>query len=127
MTRGDTTHGMAFFLDSVAPDYHLQATSIAIDAGTTLSAPTVDFDGTPRPQGLGIDIGAYEYGLLIGPPTLPAGTLGAPYTLEHAGGDGDADGVVEEGAEQVLADGGHGEAAQATGPHDAAQVALSPV
>ena len=34
-------------------DYHLQATSPAIGAGTTLGAPSTDIDGKPRPQGKG--------------------------------------------------------------------------
>src|SRR5437867_1806737 len=46
----------------VAPgsDFHLLATSPAIDHGTATSAPTVDLDGSPRPVGAGVDIGAYE-------------------------------------------------------------------
>jgi hypothetical protein len=42
-------------------DYHLQATSPAIGAGTTLGAPSTDMDGKPRPQGKGIDIGPYQH------------------------------------------------------------------
>ncbi|MBZ5515237.1 MAG: right-handed parallel beta-helix repeat-containing protein [Acidobacteriia bacterium] len=42
-------------------DYHLQAGSPAIDAGTSENAPTADFDGVRRPQGTAWDIGAYEY------------------------------------------------------------------
>jgi hypothetical protein len=40
-------------------DYHLQPGSPAIDTGTPLS-PTTAYDGTPRPQSNGWDIGAYE-------------------------------------------------------------------
>ncbi|MEM1513481.1 MAG: right-handed parallel beta-helix repeat-containing protein [Candidatus Thermoplasmatota archaeon] len=42
-------------------DFHLKEGSIAIDAGTPHNAPPIDYDGTPRPQGSGYDIGAYEY------------------------------------------------------------------
>jgi hypothetical protein len=42
-------------------DYHLQATSPMIDAGTSIGAPTTDFGGNPRPQGKRYDIGAYQY------------------------------------------------------------------
>ncbi|MHB0970024.1 MAG: right-handed parallel beta-helix repeat-containing protein [Thermoanaerobaculia bacterium] len=45
-------------------DFHLRATSIAIDTGAPLDAPSTDFDGWRRPQGRGTDIGAYEYPLL---------------------------------------------------------------
>ncbi len=42
-------------------DYHLKPKSPAIDAGTSIGAPTDDIDGVPRPQGKGYDIGPYEY------------------------------------------------------------------
>jgi hypothetical protein len=42
-------------------DYHLKPTSPAIDAGTSIGAPTDDMDGVPRPQGKGYDIGPYEF------------------------------------------------------------------
>ncbi len=41
-------------------DYHLQANSPAIGAGTSVGAPSTDFDGKPRPQGK-VDIGPYEH------------------------------------------------------------------
>ncbi len=42
-------------------NYHLNETSPAIDAGSGVNAPTIDKDGIARPQGNGIDIGAYEF------------------------------------------------------------------
>lgn len=41
-------------------DYHLRSGSPAVDAGYAASAPTVDLEGTARPQGSGVDIGCYE-------------------------------------------------------------------
>jgi hypothetical protein len=41
-------------------DFHLLASSPAIDTGTATDAPTNDLDGNPRPIGAGVDIGAYE-------------------------------------------------------------------
>ena len=58
-------------------DFHLNAASPCIDAGTATSAPSTDKDGVARPQGGGYDMGAYEYVVL---PTI---------SLEH-----DAAGVV---------------------------------
>ena len=69
----------------VAPgsDFHLLDTSPAIDAGTSTEAPSADLDGTPRPVGSFVDIGAYESlsptcgdggpdpGEQCGEPTLP--------------------------------------------------------
>ena len=43
-------------------DFHLQATSPAIDAGTNDFAPEDDLDGVARPVGATVDIGPYEYG-----------------------------------------------------------------
>lgn len=42
-------------------DFHLQADSAAIDKGLALSEVLMDKDGMGRPQGLGYDIGAYEF------------------------------------------------------------------
>ncbi|HXU41689.1 MAG TPA: choice-of-anchor Q domain-containing protein, partial [Burkholderiales bacterium] len=54
------------FVNAAGGNYHLQAASPAIDAGSSLNAPTVDFDGAARPRdGNGdgsalTDIGAFE-------------------------------------------------------------------
>src|SRR5262249_53710338 len=55
-----TTTASSLFVNAAGNDYHLSATSPAIDTGTATSAPATDFDGNPRPQGAGYDIGAYE-------------------------------------------------------------------
>jgi hypothetical protein len=49
------------FVNRAAFDLHLQASSAAIDMGTGDAAPADDFDGDPRPQGQGYDVGADEY------------------------------------------------------------------
>ncbi|MEP7284550.1 MAG: right-handed parallel beta-helix repeat-containing protein [Chloroflexota bacterium] len=49
------------FVNLAAGIFLLQSTSRAIDAGTTIAAITTDFNATPRPQGRGYDIGAYEF------------------------------------------------------------------
>ena len=48
------------FRDINSQDYHLIANSPCIDVGTSSGAPTTDIEGTPRPLGLGMDMGAYE-------------------------------------------------------------------
>lgn len=55
------------FVDAAGGDYHLQAGSPCIDAGTNEGAPNMDFDGNPRPiDGDGdniavVDMGAFEF------------------------------------------------------------------
>lgn len=44
-----------------SPNFALTARSPAINAGVALAATNTAYDGTPRPQGRGFDIGAYEY------------------------------------------------------------------
>jgi hypothetical protein len=44
-----------------ATDFHLQPNSPALDSGSPSGASAFDVDDTPRPQGSGYDIGAYEY------------------------------------------------------------------
>lgn len=48
------------FVNPVFDDYRLNSDSVLIDAGIELGLEFKDFDGTDRPQGAGIDIGAYE-------------------------------------------------------------------
>jgi hypothetical protein len=45
-------------------DFHLLAPGPAIDAGTATQAPSGDLEGSPRPVGAGVDVGAYEAQLL---------------------------------------------------------------
>lgn len=42
-------------------NYHLQASSPAVDKGTSTDAPPYDFDNYPRPYGAAYDIGPYEW------------------------------------------------------------------
>lgn len=49
------------FVDVSAADYHLLPGSAAIDTGNPFPMVATDFDGTPRPQGVLPDIGAFEY------------------------------------------------------------------
>jgi len=52
----------SLFQDWATSDYHLVEGCQAVDTGTDLVLPVVQFDldGVARPQGLGFDIGAYE-------------------------------------------------------------------
>jgi len=62
-------------------DYHLLAVSPCIDAGTSSGAPNADFEGDPRPQGAGYDMGADEY-VQLGANFSAAPTRGpAPLTV----------------------------------------------
>ncbi len=87
------------FVNADAGDYHLSATSPALDAGTLTGAPTVDLDGISRPSGAGVDIGAYER--LVTPANRPptavndsaATTAGAAVDVDVLANDSDPDGT----------------------------------
>jgi parallel beta-helix repeat protein len=51
----------ALFADVATFDYHLVEGATAIDAGSADQAPATDHDGVARPQGAGVDLGAYEW------------------------------------------------------------------
>ncbi len=51
----------ALFVDSARFDLRLLPNAAAIDAGSSINAPKLDRDRIPRPQGKGIDVGAYEW------------------------------------------------------------------
>ena len=48
------------FVDAANGDYRLRFDSPSIDSGTVLEAPDHDVLGSARPQGSGVDMGAYE-------------------------------------------------------------------
>ncbi len=48
-------------IDPAVANFMLKAGSLAIDSGSSLLAPDKDFAGVPRPQGLKIDRGAFEF------------------------------------------------------------------
>ncbi len=50
-----------YFIDATSLDFHLLESAPAVDAGSDLLAPNIDLENNPRPEGNGIDIGAYEY------------------------------------------------------------------
>ncbi len=57
----DPRQVMVNYQPSGGGDYHLRPASPAIDTGTSLGAPSHDFDGVARPQGAGYDRGPYEF------------------------------------------------------------------
>jgi len=61
-----STYADPLFLDAPNRNFHLTVGSPAVDTGTGAGAPVVDLDGNPRPQGVGVDIGPYEYCALFG-------------------------------------------------------------
>ncbi|MBI3119846.1 MAG: DUF1565 domain-containing protein, partial [Candidatus Hydrogenedentes bacterium] len=71
------------FFSALDGDYRFQGTSPCIDTGTAVGAPADDLTGISRPQGAGVDIGAYEF------PTADADGDGIPDDYE---GVGDPDG-----------------------------------
>jgi hypothetical protein len=63
-TSGNITSGAPGFMNYVndgSGDYRLANTSQLVDKGLSSYAPPADLIGTARPQGNGVDIGAYEY------------------------------------------------------------------
>ena len=57
---GTPLRGVAGYVNTAAGDYHLSATSNAIDKGNG-QPPPVDLEGASRPKGAATEIGAYEF------------------------------------------------------------------
>lgn len=60
VTMSNNLTANPLFVDAPARNLRLQAGSPAINAGTSTDAPAADYDGVARPQGAGVDIGAFE-------------------------------------------------------------------
>ncbi len=57
-----------YFVDYVGGDFHLSATSPAIDAGVNTDLAPTDLDGNSRSMGNSVDAGAYEFTGTVTPP-----------------------------------------------------------
>jgi len=78
-TRGDDyVEGDPMFVNPSGADFHLQEGSPAIDNGSAVDAPSDDFDGNPRPQGAGYDIGCYEFIPTPSPCFIATAAYGTP-------------------------------------------------
>src|SRR5438093_5022735 len=73
-------------------NFHLQSTSPAIDAGTTLASVMTDYDGVTRPQGSAYDIGAYEYATAATPTPSTTANPVALYTFDNTANDSSGNG-----------------------------------
>jgi hypothetical protein len=69
--------GEARFVNPGGGDFRLTAESPAVNSGSSSGAPAFDHDGVPRPQGSGVDIGAYE----LSEQRNPLGEQNAPPNL----------------------------------------------
>ena len=87
------------FIASDQGNYYLTSDSPCIDKGTFTGAPSEDKEGIARPQGAGIDIGAYEYvdpnsGILrasfIADQTMGTDTLAVEFDASSSGGSKDS-------------------------------------
>ena len=68
------------YTGSSSGNYHLSSTSPAIDAAAS-SAPKADFDGAPRPEHGGYDIGAYEYSGVPNSSPAPAVSVSGSFSF----------------------------------------------
>jgi MYXO-CTERM domain-containing protein len=73
------------FVDEATADYHLQASSPAIDQGVDLGY-VGDLDEHPVPQGAAPDLGAYEWGNAVGGAGNGGGGAGTGGSTGGAGG-----------------------------------------
>ncbi len=90
------------FRDRAGGDFQLAAGAAAIDAGSADGAPGVDLAGNGRPQGAGVDLGAFEdCGAAA---CLPPVCIGDACTGGD-GGDGEGDDAVDDGGCHVGAGG----------------------
>lgn len=57
----DSVVAKALFVDTASFDFRLKENSLAINTGSSVDAPDIDFNNTPRPLQDKFDIGAFEF------------------------------------------------------------------
>jgi parallel beta-helix repeat protein len=95
----------ALFASVAGNDFHLKAGSSAINAGTSASASFADLAGLPRPASGAFDIGAYEFGALVGDFNRNGAVNAGDYILwrntlgsaipRYSGADANGSGIVD--------------------------------
>ncbi|MGE0324251.1 MAG: choice-of-anchor Q domain-containing protein [Polyangiaceae bacterium] len=111
---------LKFFVDPAAYDVHLLDNSPAIDQGTPDNAPSHDLEGIARPQGGGVDVGAYEWhdpSVMPDPDAGVSGGSGGMGTGGSAGNSqgGSAAGGSSQGGSSTAGSGQGGSAAGTSG------------
>jgi MYXO-CTERM domain-containing protein len=94
-----------FFVAPAAFDLHLLPSSPAVDSGSADMAPPLDIEGIARPQGAGVDLGAYEW---HEPSVMPTGGTGGTGGEGGNGGLGGGTSPTGTGGEGGGAGGGSG-------------------
>jgi len=84
--------GGPLFVNAAGGDFRLAAGSSALDRGTATDAPPTDVVGVARPQGPGVDVGAYERPVAAGGGT--GGASGGASGGSTAGGAAGAGGAT---------------------------------
>lgn len=87
--------GAEVFVDAAAHDYHLIAGTEPVDAGVDIDGVMLDRDGTFRPVGPALDVGAYEWNADDPPPPPPDDTGGVSSGgVDETGGSTGPDGTT---------------------------------
>jgi MYXO-CTERM domain-containing protein len=119
----------AYFVDASNWDLHLLPNAPALDQGSADQAPELDADAIPRPQGAGVDLGAYEWHEPGVTPTGGSGGAGAGASggggNSGNGGNGGSTGGAKASGEDSGDEGGCGCRTTSRSASGAALFALS--
>lgn len=107
--------GAAAFVDAAAHDYYLADGASPIDAGVELDGVTLDRNGTFRPVGSALDVGAYEWDR-GGPPPPPDDDSGGGESTGGGGGSGGSEGGGSGGSTGLDGTSGTGRVDDSGGP-----------
>src|SRR6185503_7446296 len=97
-----------FFVSPANFDLHLLANAPAVDTGSPDQAPPLDRDRVARPQGKGVDLGAYEWHTAAAGAAGTSGSGGGSGTGGVAGSSGSAGRAGASGSGQGGAAGASG-------------------